>query len=254
MKVSRKVGRRKHSRGSSVSRRRFRNNKNKKSSYKKRYTKTHRGGCWSAKKGGARSRKYGHKRGKRFHRGGGGNCNVVFSNFNPELSNNGNPNLTYKSTSQNNVNLTYRKENNPLYTSSEFSVEVSLSKTPTSNTNKSIIFTRVNKTPPIVLNFSDFSLFNIVQSIEEGKSHKVWVNIVDAQGKIRPYGIYYFDYKENKDCFNKIYSIVTNLTYPPPQSPVSGPETITGEQYQGEVDDENPSMAQRVRQAPAIIA
>ena len=70
MKVSRKVGRRKHSRGSSISRRRFRNNKNKKSSYKKRYTKTHRGGCWSAKKGGARSRKYGHKRGKRFHRGG----------------------------------------------------------------------------------------------------------------------------------------------------------------------------------------
>ena len=71
MKVSRKVGRRKHSRHSSISRRRFRNNKNKKSSYKKRYGKTHRGGCWSGeKKGGARSRKYGHKRGKRFHRGG----------------------------------------------------------------------------------------------------------------------------------------------------------------------------------------
>ena len=61
MKVSRKVGRRKHSRSSSISRRRFRNKKSR-SGYKKRYAKTH--------KGGARSRKYGHKRGKRFHRGG----------------------------------------------------------------------------------------------------------------------------------------------------------------------------------------
>ena len=61
MKVSRKVGRRSRS---SVSRRRFRNNKNKKSGYKKRYGKTQRRG--------ARSRKYGHKRGKRFHRGGVG--------------------------------------------------------------------------------------------------------------------------------------------------------------------------------------
>jgi len=67
MKVSRKVGRRSRS---SISRRRFRNNKNKKSGYKKKYGKTHRGGCWKTKKGGARSRKYGHKRGKRFHRGG----------------------------------------------------------------------------------------------------------------------------------------------------------------------------------------
>jgi hypothetical protein len=42
MKVSRKVGRRSRS---SVSRRRFRNNKNKKSGYKKRYAKTQRGGA-----------------------------------------------------------------------------------------------------------------------------------------------------------------------------------------------------------------
>jgi hypothetical protein len=61
MKVSRKVGRRKHSRSSSISRRRLRNKKSR-SGYKKRYGKTQRGG--------ARSRKYGHKRGKRFHRGG----------------------------------------------------------------------------------------------------------------------------------------------------------------------------------------
>jgi hypothetical protein len=67
MKVTKKVGRRSRS---SISRRRFRSKKNKKSSYKKRYGKTHRGGCWKAKQGGARSRKYGHKRGKRFHRGG----------------------------------------------------------------------------------------------------------------------------------------------------------------------------------------
>ena len=66
MKVSRKVGRRNHSRGSSISRRRFRSKKSR-SGYKKKYAKTQRGG--------ARSRKYGnkrtHKRGKRFHRGGG---------------------------------------------------------------------------------------------------------------------------------------------------------------------------------------
>ena len=62
MKVSRKVGRRKHSRSSSISRRRLRNKKSRRG-YKKRYAKTQRGG--------ARSRKYGDKRGKRFHRGGG---------------------------------------------------------------------------------------------------------------------------------------------------------------------------------------
>lgn len=62
MKVSRKVGRRSRKHTSSVSRRRLRNKKSR-SGYKKRYAKTQRGG--------ARSRKYGHKRGKRFHRGGG---------------------------------------------------------------------------------------------------------------------------------------------------------------------------------------
>jgi|LakMenEpi03Aug12_release.lakeMendotaPanAssembly.Ray.scaffolds.fasta_scaffold363166_2 hypothetical protein len=61
MKVSRKVGRRKHSRSSSISRRRLRNKKSR-SGYRKRHAKTQRGG--------ARSRKYGDKRGKRFHRGG----------------------------------------------------------------------------------------------------------------------------------------------------------------------------------------
>ena len=65
MKVSRKVGRRSHS---SVSRRRLRNKKSR-SGYKKRYAKTQRGG--------ARSRKYGHKRGKRFHRGGV-NCDSIY--------------------------------------------------------------------------------------------------------------------------------------------------------------------------------
>ena len=75
MKVSRKVGRRSHKHTSSVSRRRLRN-KNNKSGYRKKYAKTQKGGCWGAKKGGARGRKYKrartHKRGKRFHRGGGG--------------------------------------------------------------------------------------------------------------------------------------------------------------------------------------
>lgn len=65
-----------HRKSSSVSRRKLRNRRNKSGSRKK-YTHTHthtiKGGCWG-KKGGARSRRYGHKRthkrGKRFHRGG----------------------------------------------------------------------------------------------------------------------------------------------------------------------------------------
>jgi hypothetical protein len=64
MKVSRKVGRRsrKHT-SSSVSRRRFRS---KKSGYKKRYTKTQKGG----KRGRGYKRARTYKRGKRFHKGG----------------------------------------------------------------------------------------------------------------------------------------------------------------------------------------
>ena len=68
MKVSRKVARRSRKHTSSISRRRFRNNKNKKSGYKKRYAKTQKGGKRGRghKRMGART----HKRGKRFHRGG----------------------------------------------------------------------------------------------------------------------------------------------------------------------------------------
>jgi hypothetical protein len=71
MKVTKKVGRRSRKYTSSISRRRFRSKKNSKnkSIYKKRYGKTHRGS--------ARSRKYGHKRGKRFHRGGVNPQNVT---------------------------------------------------------------------------------------------------------------------------------------------------------------------------------
>jgi hypothetical protein len=65
-----------HRKSSSVSRRKLRNRRNKSGSRKKyAHTHTHtiKGGCWG-KKGGARSRRYGHKRthkrGKRFHRGG----------------------------------------------------------------------------------------------------------------------------------------------------------------------------------------
>jgi len=72
MKVSRKVRRRKHSRSSSISRRRLRK-KNSKSGYKKKHTQR-RGGCYRSKKVGVRSRKYKrartHKRVERFHRGG----------------------------------------------------------------------------------------------------------------------------------------------------------------------------------------
>ena len=67
MKVSRKLGRRKHSRSSSVSRRRLRNKKSR-SGYKKRYAKTQKGG--KRGRGQKRMRARTHKHGKRFHRGG----------------------------------------------------------------------------------------------------------------------------------------------------------------------------------------
>ena len=67
MKVSRKVARRKNSRSSFVSRKRFRNKKSR-SGYRKKHTKTQKGGKRGRdqKRMGART----HKRGKRFHRGG----------------------------------------------------------------------------------------------------------------------------------------------------------------------------------------
>ena len=71
MKVSRKVARRSRKHTSSISRRRFRNNKNKKSGYKKRYAKTQKGGKYGKRgRGQKRMGACTHKRGKRFHRGG----------------------------------------------------------------------------------------------------------------------------------------------------------------------------------------
>jgi len=69
MKVSRKIGRRKHSHSSSISRRRLRSKKSyKKNSYRKKNAKTQKGG--KRGRGYKRMRAHTHKRGKRFHRGG----------------------------------------------------------------------------------------------------------------------------------------------------------------------------------------
>jgi hypothetical protein len=65
MKVTRKVGRRSRS---SVSRRRLRNNKNKKVVIEKKNANTQRGG--KRGRGQKRVRVHTHKRGKRFHKGG----------------------------------------------------------------------------------------------------------------------------------------------------------------------------------------
>jgi hypothetical protein len=89
MKVSRKVARRSHrSRYSSVSRRRLRNKKSR-SGYRKKNAKT--------QQGGARSRKYSHKRGKRFHRGG-----VIINEY-----------------KLNGVLLEYKKKNDNIFTTSD---------------------------------------------------------------------------------------------------------------------------------------
>jgi hypothetical protein len=67
MKVTKKLGRRKHSRSSSIYRRRLRSKKSyKKNSYRKKNAKTQKGG----KRGRGHKRARTHKRGKRFHRGG----------------------------------------------------------------------------------------------------------------------------------------------------------------------------------------
>ena len=104
MKVSRKVRRRSRKHTSSVSRRRLRfKNKNKKNSYRKKYTQ----------RGGARSRK--HKHGRRFHRGGGGEVNNIFKCPEPNswlLSTTEDPTIKL-GTSQANVSdvtLFYKKE------------------------------------------------------------------------------------------------------------------------------------------------
>ena len=69
MKVSRKVARRSRKHTSSVSRRRLRNNKNK-SGYRKKHAKTQKGGKYG-KRGRSYKRVHTHKRGRRFHGGGG---------------------------------------------------------------------------------------------------------------------------------------------------------------------------------------
>jgi hypothetical protein len=273
MKITRKVGRRKHSRHSSISRRRLRNNKNKKS-----YGKTHKGGCWSGsktKKGGARSRKYGHKRGKRFHRGGVGCENVNFQNFTEESSTSGSG-IIYKSKSKNNIILTYRKENSPFSTSSEFSVEVKISKTDTNNVTKTIYLKRISDMPSIELFFDDTILFSLLNKINKQSSNipitlRAFLSNSELRSsKLSYYASYYFDYKENLKCFQQIYNFVNKLTYPPiytnnptdatsststsstsTSSDISSlkpPPTIIAEQYTNpdDGDDENPQMAPRL--------
>ena len=212
MKVSRKVGRRKHSRGSSVSRRRFRNNKNKKSSYKKRYTKTHRGGCCSgskAKKGGARSRKYGHKRGKRFHRGGVNefNCEQFTNTFSRES---GQPNqYTPVKTSYNNHNsyknyefeLTFKKIDTFSITDGEgmFALKVYLSKKDDMSYFVEIVLERVSgSSPPPSFTFKG-ELDEILQDIVNPEK---WDSIEEDIGsKKRKYN---FNLGSNLQTFTKI--------------------------------------------------
>ena len=68
MKVTKKLGRRKHSHSSFISRRRLRNKKSR-SCYRKKHAKTQKGG--KRGRGQKRVHVHTHKRGRRFHRGGG---------------------------------------------------------------------------------------------------------------------------------------------------------------------------------------
>lgn len=202
MKVSRKVGRRKHSRSSSISRRRLRNKKSK-SGYKKRYGKTQRGG--------ARSRKYGHKRGKRFHRGGVNefNCdefNKTFKKFGTRAFN-----LTHddddcfynndQDYKKHQFELTFKKIDPFSFTEATemFALKVNLY---IKDYHVEIVLERVTGSSP-----QPSFKFEGVHAIEKFEKPTTWNNIKEHEGSRK----YNFNLGSNVNTFTKIVECVRNL-------------------------------------------
>ena len=200
MKVSRKLGRRKHSRSSFVSRRRLRNKKSR-SGYKKRYAKTQRGA--------AGSRKYGHKRGKRFHRGGVNefNCEQFTNTFSRES---GQPNqYTPVKTSYNNHNsyknyefeLTFKKIDTFSITDGEgmFALKVYLSKKDDMSYFVEIVLERVSgSSPPPSFTFKG----ELDEILQDFVNPEKWDSIEEDIGsKKRKYN---FNLGSNLQTFTKI--------------------------------------------------
>ena len=200
MKVSRKLGRRKHSRSSFVSRRRLRNKKSR-SGYKKRYAKTQRGG--------ARSRKYGDKRGKRFHRGGENefSCDEFKKTFKKvAMSNHGNP-VTYYNNHDNYKNhlfeLTFKKIDPLSFTDGEamFALKVELAE---HVDYMQIVLERVtgNSKPPYFM--FEGQLRTILQNFENPIT---WNNITEHRGGRK----YNFNLGSNITTFETIGICLHNL-------------------------------------------
>jgi hypothetical protein len=203
MKVSRKVGRRSRS---SISRRRFKIKKNKKSSYKKRYGKTH--------KGGACSRKYGNKRGKRFHRGGKDNkfnCdafNKTFTTQNSERLQGQGITGDFIVTANNNdkymehqFDLTFKKKDTFSITdgTEKFALKVYIS-----NNWVQIVLERVtgSSRPP---SFTFEGVFPII--LKDFENPITWDNIEEDSG-LRKYN---FNFESNIETFAEIADCLRTL-------------------------------------------
>ena len=210
MKVSRKLGRRKHSRSSFVSRRRLRNKKSR-SGYKKRYAKTQRGG------GRSRS-KYGHKRGKRFHRGGNEfNCDEFSKTFkkfsNPQVG----PNSYYQvdSHSQDTYNnhdsyknhqfkLTFKKIDTFSFTNGEEMFALKVELYPRDVGYMQIVLERVTGSshPPSFM-FEG----QLEETLDRFEDPRTWNNITEHGGSRK----YNFNLGSNVATFIKIGECVRSL-------------------------------------------
>jgi hypothetical protein len=221
MKVSKKVGRRKHSRSSSISRRRLRSKKSyKKNSYRKKNAKTQKGG----KRGRGYKRARTYKRGKRFHRGGDG-------------------------TELGNILLEYKKNDGGFLTSSDNKMfraiffkdsdELHLRRC-SGNTTESC------SSPTDKLLFILRNTASTLADFNDRTSDLV----LEARGSIgNSLGVNYtfFANTLNKNSFSSLLPKINNLAPEPSNSPLA--PTIfrpTKEGEEEEDDDPNPAMAPRI--------
>ena len=196
MKVSKKVGRRSRS---SISRRRLRNKKTK-SGYKKKHAKTQRGG--------ARSRKYGHKRGKRFHRGGVKGCeSLEFIDWTTTMSGFGSNN--YTANGNQNIFLTYKKKGSLMSYPSDFSIEFKTRYSKVGGRYVSDIVLKRQTSPYITCMITDNQLNDIIESIGEQKNEiLVPAYINDNLSAAAVYGLYDFSFQSNLQCFEKVKTLL----------------------------------------------
>jgi hypothetical protein len=208
MKVSRKVGRRKHSRSSSISRRRLRNKKSR-SGYKKRYAKTQKGG----KRGRSYKRVRTHKRGRRFHRGGF-DCDSLTLVNNQDVTsifiNNGNGTTYYLTTPK----INYNKQGS-IEEPSEFAMYVNIDVITLSGISITIYFIRYpvnNKSPRFV--FQTYNSYDVNKFLDEMLASFTGSSYIteseegkEEGGELRKYR---FSSSKNKEIFQTIVACIKN--------------------------------------------